>query len=158
MKKKFLSGIVAAVLGVLTLAPVAGYADVDPRADTNNDGVVNISDYTLLRRAIEYKGQIENGTVITFVRGDVNADGKLDRADLDLLKQYGNEGVVIDDKLADANNDGVVDLSDYTILRRAIEYKGELMSDGHVQPYVTGDLNGDGAIDKTDLELLKELV
>lgn len=153
MKKRFLAGILTAVLGVLAVAPVTGFAtELDTLGDVNKDGVVNISDYTLLKLAVQQKVFIENGKLTDEIIGDLNGDRVVDKEDLDVFDVYLNQDLYAAD--ADFNADRKVDISDRTTLQHAIQVTGQIMSDGKVQDYVTGDMDENGRLNTEDLFIL----
>lgn len=153
MKKRFLAGILTAVLGVLAVAPVTGFAaELDTLGDVNKDGVVDISDYTLLEQAVQQKVFIENGKLTDEIIGDLNGDRVVDKEDLDVFDVYLNQDLYAAD--ADFNADRKVDISDRTRLKHAIQVTGQIMSDGTVQDYVTGDMDENGRLNTEDLFIL----
>lgn len=153
MKKRFLAGILTAVLGVLAVAPVTGFAaELDTLGDVNKDGVVNISDYTLLKLAVQQKVFIENGKLTDEIIGDLNGDRVVDKEDLDVFDVYLTQDLYAAD--ADFNADRKVDISDRTRLKHAIQVTGQIMSDGTVQDYVTGDMDENGRLNTEDLFIL----
>ena len=153
MKKRFLAGILTAVLGVLAVAPVTGFAtELDTLGDVNKDGVVNISDYTLLKLAVQQKVFIENGKLTDEIIGDLNGDRVVDKEDLDVFDVYLTQDLYAAD--ADFNADRKVDILDRTRLKHAIQVTGQIMSDGTVQDYVTGDMDENGRLNTEDLFIL----
>ena len=153
MKKRFLAGILTAVLGVLAVAPVTGFAaELDTLGDVNKDGVVNISDYTLLKLAVQQKVFIENGKLTDEIIGDLNGDRVVDKEDLDVFDVYLTQDLYAAD--ADFNADRKVDISDRTRLKHAIQVTGQIMSDGTVQDYVTGDMDENGRLNTEVLFIL----
>lgn len=153
MKKRFLAGILTAVLGVLAVAPVTGFAtELDTLGDVNKDGVVNISDYTLLKLAVQQKVFIENGKLTDEIIGDLNGDRVVDKEDLDVFDVYLTQDLYAAD--ADFNADRKVDILDRITLQHAIQVTGQIMSDGKVQDYVTGDMDENGRLNTEDLFIL----
>ena len=65
--------------------------------------------------------EIENGSItITNTVGDVNNDGKINLADVIVLRRYlaGGYGVTIDEFGADMDSDGNITIADVVLLRR----------------------------------------
>lgn len=78
------------------------------------------------------------------VPGDVNGDGVVNLADLNLvLANFATPGTD-----GDANGDGVVDLADLNLVL------ANFAGGGSMPPEVPGDVNGDGLVDLGDLNLV----
>lgn len=79
---------------------------------------------------------------------DLNKDGKVDQADVEILKQYFGKAVDPSDPLSvacDFNHDGVIDISDF----------GELSLYAGV---LKGDINGDGKVDQADIQEMENII
>lgn len=120
------------------------------RRDLNGDGVVDTGDRDLEilgRDALDGGGQdldmVVNGSVelinfgLNFSVFDINYDGFIDSADIDLIPLPPIPG--------DINMDGIVDTADLGVL---IAHFGSML-DGDV-----ADINGDGIVDTADLGVL----
>lgn len=76
----------------------------------------DVYDYTLAGTEFHYN----TGAQPTFLRGDVNGDGKIDVTDATLVQLYAAEMLELTDeqlKAADANSDGKVDVTDATYIQ-----------------------------------------
>ena len=76
----------------------------------------DVYDYTLTGTEFHYNA----GAQPTFLRGDVNGDGKIDVTDATLVQLYAAEMLELSDeqlKAADANSDGKVDVTDATYIQ-----------------------------------------
>ena len=108
--------------------------------DVNSDGIVDISDFTLVGRHFSEEG--------IGIVGDVNSDGEVDISDLVLVDiHFGestNEGVS-EPFPWDANSDGIVDISDLVLVGRHFGESGM---------GIVGDVNSDGNVDISDLVLV----
>ena len=162
MKKKLITGIITTVLGIVISVPVVGQAETTDtyslRADANSDGVVDVSDYILVRKAINVNGSIRDGVVYPYVSGDLNDDGTVNYFDVLLVKNYlMGETAYISKDAADVNGDGEINVQDYTLIRKCANVHGQIQGN-KILPYVVGDINNDSFLNAEDLEAYKQVI
>jgi len=111
-------------------------------ADYDGDGKVNMRDVLQLQKRVGVKAE-------STLLGDVNLDGKLTKADADLLYSHVSGSKTLTGqalKNADYNKDGIVDMKDALALSNKVEVKTEST--------LLGDVNLDGKLTKEDVDLL----
>ena len=102
---------------------------------------------------------------VSTLMGDVNLDGKIDQADVDMIRNY-IVGGYYDDvhpqtvKNADVNNDGRVNSTDTIVLRQYIEGMLPEVTLPIATPYSTlkGDMNLDGKLDQYDVDIMRKYI
>lgn len=142
-----------------------------PVGDINNDGVMDIKDLDILKKAIKKKYELtseeekaadlngKNGftkedidyfeTILQpMEKGDINSDGKIDEADLKLLKGYKTDNLLTKAQkdAADFNGNGIFDSNDLQIFEKRFIVNR------------IGDMNGDNIVDNTDKTMLSDLL
>ena len=108
--------------------------------DPNNDRVQDYKD------VLSIWG---NSSVESVTKGDINGDGKIDQADVKILKYALAFG--------DMNHDGKLDAEDHRLLE---EYLG-ITPLPTIHPHVPGewgDVNYDASVDEKDLRLLEQVI
>ena len=89
--------------------------------------------------------------------GDLNDDGKVNKADAALMKDYlMDESTAINKNAADFNTDGKVTIDDYAKLLNMVYHgnaDGKSATSASSSAPIMGDLNKDGLVDEVDLEL-----
>lgn len=115
----------------------------------NNPTNITISDGIKNGNNVIFKINLPEGTNL---RGDVNTDGKVDLADVDLLTKFLNKEITegIDDILADVNGDGSVNAFDSSALKKIVSDNSD--SDKTNDSII---LNGDLA-EKASYKLVKD--
>ena len=138
-------------------------------ADIDSDQKVTESDRELLKNYLN--GKDKTSDVLHWfkslpVHGDVNNDGIVSTADVDVLADYleGDTDAIPEDILdrADVNGDGKVDATDLLIIDEfaynyPTAYPVELpIYVPRETQYIIGDANGDGVIDERDLNAIDD--
>ena len=138
-------------------------------ADINCDGVVDINDlYILIHIANGHAGydrtdySILKGVTI----GDANKDGKISVVELTLMNKYikANYELSFVEKYAlDLDLDGKVGVRDLLLMRKyLVSYIDTLPREDDVAAQIPdsfiGDMNFDGKIDKTDFDIIRDIV
>lgn len=98
--------------------PNGGYKINTVSADINGDGIIDVSDISILSRFVSF--------FISFC-GDVNCDGKVDKDDAMLLMNYiGYPGkyTICSEWAADVTCDGKIDISDLMLLYYHVGFPG----------------------------------
>lgn len=142
---------------------------VDQQAsDLNNDGVVNFDDLlTLSQNMGKFICDLPNTTCLPVLHADMNGDGVVDMADMELFTPHYNTGVhseVVREgaNLADFNGDAQVDFADLLILAQEF---GKTLCDEPAPTCLSGanaaqllkdmgDITGNGIINQADLDIL----
>ena len=124
--------------------------------DTNNDGIVDISDYQMLANSVVSGGhaQSETQSYNDIVRYDLNCDGYVDALDASLMHMLMNGlGIVDVYAVGDYNRNGIAfEATELGLIKHAIENPENLTTDIKY----ASDINGDGKLDENDLTALTE--
>ncbi len=137
------------------------------RVDFNSDKKLDFNDLAIIRSNISDKNKLYDMTLdnkvnyrdIRYVASkagvrnytpfaDVNADGRVNLADLKLIREYvKNSGDMV--SFYDVSGNGIVSLSDVNYV------KGKIQTEQNKRAYdALSDLNHDGIVDQTDLDLI----
>lgn len=103
---------------------------------------------------------------MTMVYGDVDGNGKVDKADLQRLAQYllprivpffGRRPIIqVYNKAADVDGDGKLTWADYTLITEGLSgNRKQYPADPNTKP---GDVDGDGVVSKADVERLIKMI
>ncbi|MGN1297293.1 MAG: dockerin type I domain-containing protein [Clostridia bacterium] len=139
------------LVGITTLAD-----DQKLRADTNQDGRIDINDVTFLQRYI--KSQNPYNQIQPNGLGDMDDDGSITSNDARLIQEFlaGITTFTDDQKLrADTNRDGDIDINDVTYLQRYIITQNPY---DEIKPNGLGDIDDDGSITSNDAKLIQEFL
>ena len=120
--------------------------------DVNNDGLVNLDDYSNLKNALQ------NNTAMTLaaeLSADVNKDGKINHSDELILLAFAKKEISAlpsEYKITagDVNLDGKIDMQDVKLLSSALASQTTLA----VLQTANADTTGNDVVDKTDLGVL----
>ena len=127
--------------------------------DSNEDGILDIADASRIQRHLEGSDVL---TEQALKNADINADGKVNNADVVLVRavlarMYSHQ---ITNSLTnyvlygDSNEDGILDIADSITIKMHIE--GSKVLTG--QALKNADVNNDGKVDKTDAILVQEFL
>jgi len=126
-----------AILGTSVILLTAGIALANPKADTNNDGMIT-------------KAEFMSAASDRFIDTDLNADGALSKDEMKASRELRKEAHAqkrFND--IDANGDGVISQSEYDAKRA--ERSEKILAKRKARR----DLNNDGVVDDADKELRK---
>ncbi len=128
------------------------------RADMNQDGVVDLSDFSWLVKMVydQLKARV--------ALADLNSDGAVNNADLTYLANYlTKQGPAPDLTKADVDANGRVDLSDLSIMGEYVYQTAtppvcaDVRSVGSTT-FLNGDVNANGSVTKADMNALGSII